>query len=104
MGSSTEAPFSDTAWPKSCRYTGLGSAWHYPSWGPASRWTLKVTCLILGNFLPVQWFIQQQPARFLLYGEDTLRGAVCPRPRDAVENLGASVFIRFELEAKENGS
>lgn len=27
MGSSTEAPFSDTAWPRSCGYTRLGSAW-----------------------------------------------------------------------------
>lgn len=31
MGSSTEAPFSDTAWPKSYGYTGLGSAWRYLS-------------------------------------------------------------------------
>lgn len=105
MGSSTEAPFSDTAWPKSCGGTGLWSVWHSPpqqALGPC--WMLKVTCLILGNLLPVQWLIQQQPACFLLYGKDTLWWAVCPRPCDAVENLGASVLIRFELESKENDS
>lgn len=86
---------------------GAAVSWHCPphqALGPCYCWTLKVTCLILGDLLPVQGLIQQQPACFLLYGEDTLRGAVCPRPRDAVENLGASVFIRFELEAKDNSS
>lgn len=114
MGSSTEAPFSDTAWPKSCGCTGVGSAEPHPPHralllffrqgvgGPASCGMLQATCLILRNLLPVQWLIQQQPACFLLYGEDALRGTVCSRPCDAVENLGASVLIRFELEAKEN--
>lgn len=110
MGSSTEAPFSDTAWPKSCRQRGPGSAGVPPSPGlglPQERhlpWILKATYLILDNLLPVQWHIQQQPARLLLYGEDALRRTVCSRPSDAVENLGASVLIRFELETKLNDS
>lgn len=107
MGSSTEAPFSDTAWPKSCGCTGPGSAWPHPphlATGPCFCWMLQITYLILRNLLPVQRLIQQQPACFLLYGEDTLRGAVCSRACDAVENLGASVLIRFELEAQENSS
>lgn len=111
MGSSTEAPFSDTAWPKSCGHRGLGSAGVLSSPGPrptsekTSTWVLKATYLILDNLLPVQWHSQQQPACLLLYSEDTLRGTVCSRPSDAVENLGASVLIRFELETnKQNDS
>lgn len=68
------------------------------------HWLLKATYLILDHLLPVQWHTQQQPARLLLYGEDSLRGTVCSRPSDAVENLGASVLIRFELDTKGNDS
>lgn len=64
------------------------------------HWELKAIYLVLDNLLPVQWHMQQQPARLLLYGEDSFGGTVCARPCDAVENLGASVLIRFELETE----
>lgn len=68
------------------------------------HWVLKATHLILHILLPVQWHVQQQPARLLLYGKDSLRGTVGSRPCDAVEDLGASILIRFELETDENDS
>lgn len=53
--------------------------------------------MILVDALPVQRLRHLHPARLLLDGEDTLGGGVRPLPCDAVEDLGVSVPVGFDL-------
>lgn len=81
--------------------TGVsGGRWH----GAVQCGTPRAgTYAVLVDELPVQRLRHLHPARLLLDGEDTLGGGVRPLPRDAVEDLGVSVTVGFDLGEGDMG-
>lgn len=71
---------------------GPGRAPQHPPGCPQTK-----TYVVLVDVLPVQGLCHLHPARLLLDGEDALGGGICTLPCDAVEDLGVSVPVGFDL-------